>query len=230
MNIETKANIGDTIYYLKQIKRVSCPVCSGTGKICIGSAINPNFESTDKFTESIGEQIAQNITEIMSGNVKEYTCPECGGKKTVKLTGQPQYIVGSGMVIAVEVRMNQDHEDVIYRVEDSTDKIKTVRVLTNKNLYIDLESAEKQCRFMNLKRMLVPLGQIQIPHCFINTIPCNEKLMRRLDEWRMNRKFETEIFVDENLNIFDGYTSYLVYRMLGITNVPVVIWPKDMRK
>ena len=67
-------------------------------------------------------------------------------------------------------------------------------------------------------------------YCFINTIPCNEKLMRRLDEWRMNRKFETEIFVDENLNIFDGYTSYLVYRMLGITNVPVVIWPKDMRK
>lgn len=27
----------------------------------------------------------------------------------------------------------------------------------------------------------------------------------------------------------DGYTSYLVYRMLGIFDIPVVIWPEDER-
>ena len=60
---------------------------------------------------------------------------------------------------------------------------------------------------MNLERRLVPIECIQIPQSFAKTIPCNEKLMRRLDEWRKAHKFETEIFVDEKLNLFDGYTS-----------------------
>ena len=47
--------------------------------------------------------------------------------------------------------------------------------------------------------------------------------MKRLDEWRNCKKFETEIYVDENLNLFDGYTAYLMYRMLGIFDIPVVI-------
>ena len=68
--------------------------------------------------------------------------------------------------------------------------------------------------------------RIQIPRSFANTIPCNEKLMRRLDEWRSHRKFKTEIYVDEKLNLFDGYTSFLMYRMLGIFDIPVVIWPE----
>lgn len=227
MNIETKANIGDTVYYLKKINRVTCPVCAGTGKIHLGTAIQPNAESPDTFIESLGDQLMQNLAEMMTGDVREYKCPECGGKGTVKASGQVQFEVGEGTVIAVEATMNRNGEKVIYRV---TDFITANRTLTNENLYLDRESAEKQCRFMNLERRLVPLECVQIPSSFAKTIPCNEKLMNRLNEWRSCRKFETEIYVDENLNLFDGYTSYLVYRMLGIFDIPVVIWPEDMRK
>lgn len=226
MNIETKANIGNTIFYLKKINRVTCPVCAGTGKICIGTAINPNLDSPDKFAESIGEQIEQNLTQILTGDVRTYNCPECKGKGTVKVTGQPKYEVGSGVVVAVETNINENSVSITYRVTDSDGANRTV---ANDKMYLDREAAEKECRFMNLERRMVPLECVQIPPCFAAKIPCNEKLMRRLDEWRSHRKFKTEIYVDEKLNLFDGYTSFLMYRMLGIFDIPVVIWPKGKK-
>lgn len=223
MNIETKANIGDTIFYLKKINRETCPICSGTGKICIGTAINPNFDSPDKFAESISDQIEQNLTQILTGDVREYNCPECKGKGTVKVAGQPKYEVGSGTVITIDTNMNSTSTNVTYRVIDSDGSNRTV---SDDKMYLNQEAAEKECRFMNLERRMVPLECIQIPRFFANTIPCNKKLMRRLDEWRSHRKFKTEIYVDEKLNLFDGYTSFLMYRMLGIFDIPVVIWPE----
>lgn len=216
MNIETKANIDDTVYYLKRINRVTCPLCNGDGEIILA----PKVSAT-----SIGEQIVEQFMNASMGNVKKYKCPECGGKGTVKATGQEKYEVGKGTVISIEATMNQGHEKVIYRVADSINS--TNRTLTSEKLYLDQEDAEKQCRFMNLERRLVPLECVQIPPCFAKTIPCNEKLMNRLNEWRSRRKFETEIYVDENLNLFDGYTAYLTYRMLGIFDIPIVIWPED---
>ena len=218
MNIETKANVGDTIFYLKRINRVTCPLCNGDGVIILA----PKVSAT-----SIDEQIIEQFVNASMGNVKKYNCPECGGKGTVKATGQAQYEVGKGTVIAIEATMNQGNEKVVYRVVDSTNA--TNRTLTSEKLYLDQEDAEKQCRFMNLERRLVPLECLQIPPCFAKTIPCNEKLMKRLDEWRNCKKFETEIYVDENLNLFDGYTAYLMYRMLGIFDIPVVIWPENER-
>lgn len=218
MNIETKANIDDTVYYLKRINRVTCPLCNGDGEIILA----PKVSAT-----SIGEQIVEQFMNASMGNVKKYKCPECGGKGTVKATGQEKYEVGKGTVISIEATMNQGHEKVIYRVADSINS--TNRTLTSEKLYLDQEDAEKQCRFMNLERRLVPLECVQIPPCFAKTIPCNEKLMNRLNEWRSRRKFETEIYVDENLNLFDGYTAYLTYRMLGIFDIPIVIWPEDER-
>lgn len=217
MNIQAKASIGDKVYFLKQIKHTCCPVCNGTDKIHIGTA--------DTLTKSVEEQT---ITELMTGNVREYSCPECNGKGIVRTIGQPKYEVGGGTVITVEVTLNRNGEKVIYRVVDSANNVQ--RAFVDEKLYTDRWAAEKYCKFMNLERRCVPLNNIRIPYGFAATIPCNEKLMRRLDEWRSHRKFETEIYVDENWNLFDGYTSYLVYRMLGILNVPVVIWPKDMRK
>lgn len=225
MNIETKANVGDTVFYLKRINRVPCPVCAGTGKIHLGTAIKPNAESPATFAESIGEQFMQNLTEMMTGNVRAYNCPECGGKGTVKATGQAKYEVGEGVVISVEATMSQDKEKVIYRVTDSGNY--TNRTVADDKLYLDQASAEKECAFMNLERRLVRIEYVEVPCSFAATIPCNEKLMLRLDEWRNHRKFETEIFVDENLKLFDGYTSYLVYRMFGVSEIPVVIWPNN---
>lgn len=31
--------------------------------------------------------------------------------------------------------------------------------------------------------------------------------------------------MDSENNLFDGYTAYLIYKMLGYETVPVVLWP-----
>ena len=149
MNIETKANVGDTVFYLKRINRVPCPVCAGTGKIYLGTAIKPNAESPATFAESIGEQFMQNLTEMMTGNVRTYNFPECGGKGTVKATGQAKYEVGEGVVIAVEATMSQDKEKVIYRVTDSGNY--TNRTVADDKLYLD----QADVQLMRDKRVLL---------------------------------------------------------------------------
>lgn len=118
MNIQAKASIGDKVYFLKQIKHTCCPVCNGTDKIHIGTA--------DTLTKSVEEQT---ITELMTGNVREYSCPECNGKGIVRTIGQPKYEVGGGTVITVEVTLNRNGEKVIYRVVDSAKREEIIWVV-----------------------------------------------------------------------------------------------------
>lgn len=223
MNIETKANVGDKIYFVKQIKRIPCPICHGTGKINIAEGVSCEDH---KDTMDLIEQFSQQIVEVVKGNLRTYTCPECNGKGTVRATGQPKYEVVAAMITAIEVTYVRDSPFIKYRVMNGESNNFT---LNEVQIYTDIKDAEDRCAFLNLERRLVSLDQIVIPKCFAVTIPCNAKLMRRLDEWRRDRKFETEIYVDPSLLLFDGYTSYLIYKMLGITEVPVVIWPDGMR-
>lgn len=226
MNIQTKINIGDTVYFLNRVRRETCPVCGGSGKICLGTAIKPNFDTIETLAESVGEQFVENLTKIATGNVKEYTCPECNGKGTVAIKGQARYEVGSGTVSSIEAIVNRDKTTMVYHVCYSGSN----HTLTENSLFTDLESANNQCTFMNLERKEVSIGLVKVPKSFASTIPCNEKLTKRIDEWRYSGKFNTEIYVDENMNLFDGYTAYLTYRMFGVSDIPVVIWPNSLRR
>ena len=112
--------------------------------------------------------------------------------------------------------------EVMYRVVDEHG---TIYRLSSTEIYTNRADAEKQYSILNIKRKEVCLDDIRVPDSFSNTIPCNEKINRRLDEWRKNRKFDTEIYVDNDMNLSDGYTSYLVYKMMGVKYVPVVVRP-----
>ena len=222
MNVETKGNVGDKVYLLKKITQKICPICAGSRRIQITASI-PTPDPSASLAKAITDNLTYQFTEAAKGNLKVYPCPECGGKGVVKMTGQPKYAVVSGVITSVEISLNNNGADVFYHV--LVDGETNNRRVANADLFNDQDAAQKMCDFMNLERRMVPIGDITISHCFASTIPCNEKLNKRLDEWRRNRQFTTEIFVDKSLKLFDGYTSYLVYKMLGVANVPVVIWP-----
>ena len=185
------------------------------------------YESPSEFVQSLVHQFAENYRDAVIGNIKQYKCPECGGKGMVKAMS-PKYEVGEGTVVAINMIANTNGANMMFAVSEDGNG-STPRKLTDDEIWLDRDKAQRKCDFMNLERRLVPIECIQIPQSFAKTIPCNEKLMRRLDEWRKAHKFETEIFVDEKLNLFDGYTSFLMYRMLGKIDVPVVIWPDVKR-
>lgn len=221
MDIKTKASVGSKIYFLKAIKKHICPLCAGTGKITLGNRIDFNASSTDAFIEQVGEQIAQNIVDIAQGNAKSYTCPECEGKRYVKATGQTKYEVCEGTVIGIDTYAKQNHIRVVYTVFSGNDSMR----FDEDYIWPDKTEVEKHCEFLNFERRMLPIECVQIPSCFAETIPHNSKLMKRLDEWRDKKQFDTEIYVNEKFELFDGYTAYLIYKMLGVIDIPVVIIP-----
>lgn len=220
MNIETKIGIGDQVYVLKKITRTVCPICNGTGRIHLGKAATFDADSMEKAMQQVAEQI---IECIENNTMREYVCPECNGRGTVKVEGQKKYEIIPCKVVSMQLTIGGEGVPpiVMYSLVDENGSI---RKLMESQFYTNRAEAEKQCYILNLERREVSIADIRIPRSFSNTIPCNEKLNNRLDEWRKNRKFETEIYVDEQMNLFDGYTSYLVYKMMGADVVPVVVW------
>ena len=73
MNVETKANVGDTIYFLKRINRVTCPLCNGDGKIILTPMVSARW---------LGERIVEQFMNASLGIVNEYDCHSCDGQGT----------------------------------------------------------------------------------------------------------------------------------------------------
>lgn len=221
MNIETKIGIGDQVFVLKKITKTTCPICNGTGKIRLGKAATFDADTMEKAMQQVAEQI---IECIENNTMREYACPECKGSGSVKATGQKKYEVLTCKVVSMQFTIGGENVPpvIMYSVVDEKG---TVRKMMENQFYTNRADADKQCFILNLERREVPIADIRVPYSFASTIPCNEKLNKRLDEWRKNKKFETEIYVDDCGNLFDGYTSYLVYKMMGIDIVPVVVWP-----
>lgn len=221
MNIETKIGIGDQVFVLKKITKTTCPICNGTGKIRLGKAATFDADTMEKAMQQVAEQI---IECIENNTMREYACPECKGSGSVKATGQKKYEILTCKVVSMQFTIGGENVSpvIMYSVVDEKG---TVRKMMENQFYTNRADADKQCFILNLERREVPIADIRVPYSFASTIPCNEKLNKRLDEWRKNKKFETEIYVDDCGNLFDGYTSYLVYKMMGIDTVPVVVWP-----
>ena len=221
MNIETKIGIGDQVFVLKKITKTTCPICNGTGKIRLGKAAAFNADTMEQAMQQVAEQI---IECIENNTMREYACPECKGSGSVKATGQKKYEILTCKVVSMQFTIGGENVPpvIMYSVVDEKG---TVRKLMENQFYTNRADADKQCFILNLERREVPIADIRVPYSFASTIPCNEKLNKRLDEWRKSKKFETEIYVDDCGNLFDGYTSYLVYKMMGIDTVPVVVWP-----
>lgn len=222
MIVSTKADIGDKVFFLAEILKVPCHICNGTGKISLGEPVKANLESPEKFYDSVHEEFAKNMMNIFLGETKEYKCPECNGEGEIRATGQKKYEIQKGHVQEISMVSSNSNTNISYTI------IKDDGIITHKlqnEIWTSEENAVKRCYFLNLERRIYPIECIQISKDFAKTVPHNNKLMKRLNEWRAKRKFETEIYIDNSGKLFDGYTSYLIYRMLGITDVPVVIWP-----
>lgn len=64
----------------------------------------------------------------------------------------------------------------------------------------------------------VNLDKINIPSNYAKTLPA-QKIAERLYFYKQTGTFDREIVIDEHNNLLDGYTTYLVCKMLGLTKV-----------
>lgn len=66
------------------------------------------------------------------------------------------------------------------------------------------------------------IDEIKIPENFAKQLPNMDKLKARIEHFKKCETFDREILVDENNTLLDGYTTYLIARMIGMTDVRVL--------
>lgn len=81
-------------------------------------------------------------------------------------------------------------------------------------------------RKMNLYKpgitYIVPLKDIIISEDFNNAPPKKRKMNLKLDYYRRNKKFQSPIVLDKDFVLKNGYTSYLIGKMLYLDKVEVM--------
>ena len=65
----------------------------------------------------------------------------------------------------------------------------------------------------------IELGKINIPTNFQRDLPNRVKISARYSFYKKTGSFDREILIDEHNNLIDGYTTYLICKMVGIEKV-----------
>ncbi len=63
---------------------------------------------------------------------------------------------------------------------------------------------------------LMPMSKIKVPMELAITKPSPEKIAKRVSEFYDHATFDTDVVVDQNGNLLDGYTAYLVSKMFSL--------------
>lgn len=69
---------------------------------------------------------------------------------------------------------------------------------------------------------IIDIDKIKIPNNFKKNLPAGNKLEKRYQFYKSTGSFDREILVDEHYNLIDGYSTYLVCKMVGITKIRVL--------
>jgi len=70
--------------------------------------------------------------------------------------------------------------------------------------------------------MLIKLKRIKISNDFKKTLPRTRKIRDTYKCYRMKKNFGKDIVLDKHNVLIDGYTAYLVAKMVGLKKVEFV--------
>ncbi len=65
----------------------------------------------------------------------------------------------------------------------------------------------------------IGIDDINIKGNFKRDLPKKDKIAARYSFYKKTGGFDREILIDENNNLIDGYTTYLICKMVGIEKV-----------
>ena len=105
-------------------------------------------------------------------------------------------------------KLIQEKDQMIYE----EDKLIRMQFSIINDLTDDLKKINK-VKIMRIK-------DIRIPKEFQK--PRTEKMNERIEYFKKNQNFETQIVVDKDNNLIDGYTTYLIAKKYGINFINVI--------
>lgn len=157
-------------------------------------------------------------------NDKDMRCPECMGvgkfksNKTMNVVIEEAYTISS---IKISISGN-DNTVTSVKYKGYCGHIALNRA--EDNLFATKEEAQKRCDYLNKERKHTTIDEIVISDSFKESRPSIEKIQEKLDYYKThNNNFDKPIAVDCNNVLVDGYITYLICKMLGISYVKVIV-------
>ena len=68
----------------------------------------------------------------------------------------------------------------------------------------------------------IDIDRINVPYCVKQSLPKSDKIEKRYRFYKQTGEFDREIIIDEEYNLVDGYSTYLVCKMLDIQKIRVL--------
>lgn len=65
----------------------------------------------------------------------------------------------------------------------------------------------------------IDIDKIKVSSCIRESLPTPDKIEKRYRFYKQTGEFDREIIIDENYYLVDGYSTYLVCKMLDIQKV-----------
>lgn len=154
-------------------------------------------------------------------NNKYMKCPECMGMGKVKSNKQ-KYVVCDEEYIISSLKISY-HKENMFTVKYKCGTTLESLNRSEENLFTTKEEAQAKCDDLNKERIVVKIQDIIIPNSFSRNIPSSEKIQKKLEYYKTNKRFDSDIFVNQHNIIQDGYINYLICKMLDIEDVKVVV-------
>lgn len=107
----------------------------------------------------------------------------------------------------IDVKMSKGNQVVIELQEENI----------NKQFEVINNLIDEICKMKNTK--IVDIKDIKIPKKFSKPNPT--KMKNRIGYYNTYKRFEVPIIIDENNNLIDGYTTYLIAKQNNFTKIEV---------
>lgn len=146
-------------------------------------------------------------------------CPECGGVGTVNRT---KYLPDPVPAVVEKVKLVFGKTAVEWKYVVSQDG-KMLNRSEDSGMFTTPGAAAAYCRLKNQKRVVMKLEDIRIPPRYLKTFPSAEKIAKRMQELRDTGKFTNMIEVNENGELVDGYTTYVLAKGFGFAKLEVIV-------
>jgi hypothetical protein len=184
------------------------------------------FELEDTFY-TIRQVKEEKVCHICEGNKtityngKEMKYPECLGEGKFTTNKQIQVVLDEPFIVSsYKISLDSNLKPSIkYKGHCGHSTLNRAE----DNLFATKEEAQLKCDKMNRERKWINLSEITIQDSFRETKPAIEKITERLEQYKNKGKFNSDIVVNKNNVLLDGYITYLICKMLDHDNVKVIV-------
>ena len=129
-------------------------------------------------------------------------------------------VVTPGSLVICDTARGKDFGTVIGSVLDADD-VKDIMVTSGARFPL-----RKIDSINTASPVKVQMDLIKIPSYMARTTPHDEKLAKRFLEIYRTGKFNTDVLIDNENTLVDGYSAYLVAKFLGLNFLSAHIVPK----